>query len=210
MTPDDSKQLAAELCKRWKGKLTREDLAYWARELDDHGIPEIVEALTKFRNSSRFVPKVSEIKKLLPRRVDAPTEAVNEGSFADVLRRPSGSRFKGQSDAEVYLRYWRSVWYTYKPGADQRIVAMRQAAEQVNTPEVRARLGVFESQYAGMKEKCRSGCAGNLTMIPVDRKEAERLADRIFDPPDFFRMVLAEIRQQPSKADVEAVEEVFA
>jgi hypothetical protein len=176
MNDADTKQLSAELCKRWKGKLTRDDLAYWARELGDYAIVDVTEALTKFKNSSRFLPKVSEIRGLLPQRVDgsqAPkTLADKEGSFADVLRRQN-RQYAGRSDAEVYLRYHRSLWVAY-------------GGEKSRNPD-------------SVKRQLNSGCINNLMNIPKTLEQAEQLATFIYDSPEMFRNLLNELRETEPK-----------
>jgi len=166
MTEQDRKQLDRELCRRWPQKFSADDLAYFARQLEGYTMAEITVALTEFKNSNRFVPKVGEILKLLPQRVDGSLQRYEEPSFAEVLRRQN-RQYAGRSDQEVYLRYHRNLWWIHGRRAGNPDAARRQLERS---------------------------CIAYLITAGASDEEAQRATAFIFEEADMFRVLLAEIR----------------
>jgi hypothetical protein len=166
MTADEKRQLDAELCRRWKGKFSRDDLDYWAKELDGFDLAAIIEQLTKWKNTQKWAPKVKEIIAMLPRRVFASAESAPQESYADSLRRQN-RQYEGRCDAEVILRYHRSLWVTYGNGNRNLDSTRRQLTRE---------------------------CVTSLIRSGMDEAEAERHAAFIFEDAGMFRMVLDELR----------------
>jgi hypothetical protein len=111
MTHEDRETLGVALCKGWPNKFEDDSLAYWCKEFHGYDVEAVQAALTQFKNQSRFVPKVHEIKKRLAiPKVANRENVVTFGSFVSILRR-GNPHLADRPDAEVVLRYHRHWWF---------------------------------------------------------------------------------------------------
>jgi hypothetical protein len=219
MSGGESKELAKELCKRWPQKFNADDLELWGRELDGYQLSDVVRALTKYKNENRYVPKIHEIKLLLPAlpvvasaaKVDATRYDHRDDTAADMIRSTHPWLARETSDAAVHLRYWRSIWMTWGGRWIKQIETM--ASDACFVP-VKARL---QERIDALRTRCQRECANSLWyLMPEDR--AQRCIAFIFESPEMFRMLLEELRvdeafagdSQTVAVDAErAVENVF-
>lgn len=204
MSPEELKQLDREICNRWPKKFNAADLNYWRNQMCDYVLADVVEALTKFRNTSAFRPKPPEIIKLMPRRPGQDLQAP-ERPFAEIVRGQMGIS-KERSGREVLMRYWRSVWWQYKLNADLRREAMelsvKVSAERQQVPEADVRskpafvemVETHDRQREGMLQKCLRGCVCSLVNEGLTPKEAADYADWIETHPDAFKGFLSDLR----------------
>lgn len=192
MTADEKKQFARELCRRWRGKFDAQELDRWAKAFAEVPFADVLDALTRFKDSSRFVPKIPEIRKLLSRTIARSQAApADEGSFADVVRRLN-PQWREAGDQEAVLRYWRACWCRYEPGAKSRIEAIRSRAD--GSSAAKAALAHAERVYEAGKYGIFIKCAYRLVGENTTFEEAKRLAGYVFETPEMFRLVLAELR----------------
>lgn len=191
MNPDEKKKLAKELCRRWGKAFDGPEIQRWAHELDDRPLDDVIAALTKYYDGNRFAPKLPDIVKLLPSSTTTSTSQ-GEGGFADVMRRTHFHLRNVENDTEVIVRYWRSVWFMYEPGASRRLEAIRDAGADVTEFQRQ-----FENTKRGILQRCVNTLATEAKTEdgkPLTRLEAERMAEFIFASPEMFRMLLSELR----------------
>lgn len=206
MSPEELKNLDREICRRWPKKFNGEELGRWRQSLVDWSMEEVVAGLNKFKDTSRFVPKIGEIIKLLPQRVGH-EQVIHEPSFSDVTRRHMRIG-KERSDAEVIMRYWRSVWWQYKSNADIRRASMdlaaKVAAERENVPELEIRsrkafaqmIVLWDAQLKGTLTQSLNGCVCMLVNEGMPVTQARDYADWIEVSPDQFRGFLSDLRSE--------------
>jgi replicative DNA helicase len=65
LKPEDKKELDHALCNRWPKKFSAADLAFWFDQLKTFPMADIIEMLTRFKNSNRPTPRVPQIVALL-------------------------------------------------------------------------------------------------------------------------------------------------
>jgi hypothetical protein len=196
MNADDREKLSIELCRLWPKRFEDAELRDWETRLDRYRLDDVLTALNDYKNSSKFRPQVSEILGRLKGK-EATGTAVSTPigmNFVQVLRQQN-EQYRGRSDAEVILRYWRAIWWRYRDDADKRTPMPEQSAE------VKAR---FDQQRDAMETKCRTSCQHSLFHAGKTVDEAAQLAAWIFSPPDQFRTLLEELRLEHHEAGVKS------
>lgn len=166
MNEADKKALSQELCARWRGKFNASDLAYWGHELAAYELADVSEAITRHRNTSKFVPKVREILALLPRLAGAAPQGPREQSKPEVLRRQNPV-YRGKGDREVIMGYHRALWICYGARAGDKQSAKRKIERECTTDLI---------VWCGMTEP-----------------DAARCASFVCDTREMFMMALAEM-----------------
>lgn len=206
MLLEDRKNFDHEICKRWKGKFDKPELDRWWSGLRSWGLGEVVESLNKFKDASRFVPKIGEILKVLPRKIGQEQQAKEEDPFSKVCTREMSNIPRDASVTEKLTRYWRSIWWQYKANADARRQSMDVAArlvaerEQVSFAEITQKrafvdaVAMWETQYQGYYKKCWTGCLGSLIAEKVPKSDAQNAANWIESKPDQFEDFLESLR----------------
>lgn len=177
MTSDDREQLSVELCRKWPGKFLDTDLEYWCRELDHFNVAAVVQVVTAFKNQSRFVPKIHEIKERL-RKTENPSVAHNaklRGNFSDIIRQ-ANPNLAHQSDAALIMRYWRREWCLYA----------KRVGESAN-----------EREQQLLKDRCRSvklSCQRDLWGVDgFDKDAAMRTAVFVVEDQRSFEMAISDL-----------------
>lgn len=211
MNDEEKKSLRAELCKRWPKKFNKEDLDYWCRAMNDFGLAEVCDALTKFRNTSNSRPNPGAIFKLLPRKVAAEQAVFIEKPYSEVVGSQMGIP-SSASPAEKLMRFWRSTWWRYKTDAEGRRAGMDHAAiegakrmskvegrditpeEFKSTKTFTGMVAMWERQLGGMLKKCFLGCIGSLIAEGIPLDQAQDYSDWIETNPDQFRGFLNDLR----------------
>jgi hypothetical protein len=194
MSPHDQERLGVELCLKWPGKFQESDVAFWAKHLDGYRIEAIIDALTYWKNTMKFMPKAPEIKaRLGGARKPAPTngEPRPERSRADVFRRQmidhGDTVASHQTDAQILLRFHAKVAYH---------AAMREPSAEGPPRRVLS---------PGYRAKILSECTDDLVSAGIDRETAERFADAVCDPGltgDYMRQLLDDLQNSSEPAAV--------
>jgi hypothetical protein len=190
VTQIETTRLAKELCQRWKHKFSAQDLEYWAEQLDGYDIESVVTALTAFKNSSRFVPKIHEIKAALNSSRDSVRVQVkrrdDDGGLVGCLRNTHPWLRNETSSAAVILRYWRQLWMVQWGRIS--LVLNSLPDDALNATH---RNQLYERGQAICKRIQRDCARGLLGVMDQDR--AMRCVAFIPDTPEMFRLLLDEL-----------------
>lgn len=202
----ERKQFDHELCKRWKGKFDVTELDRWWGAVRAWNLDEVVEALNRFKDASRYVPKIGEIMKLLPRRVGQEKQAATEQPFSQIVASQIPNIPRDAGVIEKITRYWRAVWWGYKSGAQARRESMnvaaqiasnrdgRPIAEITNSKAFVEAAEMLDQQRLGAHQKCWSGCVATLIAEAVSEQDAKNAASWLDVPPDQFSIFLNDLR----------------
>ncbi len=177
MNADDLEKLSVELCRLWPRKFTDDELADWGTRFSRYMIGDVLRALDSHKNGKPFAPKVNEILAVVKgkeRREESDDPCDREGSWADVRRRQN-PQWVNCTDAEVALRYWRSLWFRRKsqsPGLD------------------------------GFRVHVTNGCLMALMAGGLKQAVAERCLPFVFEEDlGIARLMLADVRQMNEQGE---------
>lgn len=169
------------------------ELAIWRDQLSGQDHDAVKGAILTHKLATKwdrvtFPDVLDRVRETKVRQAPAARQNVPDESFADILRKHNpqwrGSESNYKSDYHVILRYYWGLWQRAKSSVSQLHPKFRQRAED------------------GYRRQFRDACFNNLVAFGMvelsangtwDYGYANRCADAIFEPAEFFRMTLAEV-----------------
>jgi hypothetical protein len=183
MFTGDNETLAVEMCKKWPGKFTDQDLKHWCSELHRFRIDDVLHVLTSYKAECKYVPKLPEIRGRLAKRSGSVVTQAQR--YVTVLARDvagANPHLQGKPEAELILRYHRRWWCQYRADSERR--AAVQAAKGKATEQV----------YRDRRlESIRGECVRDLCSAGIAASVAEQIASCVDWPQYQFDEAIADL-----------------
>lgn len=177
MNGSDKEKLMCEICQKWPNKFTDSDLEYWCRQLDRYDVEDILRVLTEWKASSKYAPKLPEIKSRLAKSARMPDSSAKQRYVSVIAQSLAAANpmLDGRPEAELLLRFHRFWFFKYRKDLlTDRTGKMREETD---------------NDRALIREKHRitlESCARDLWGAGCSQEQAQQLAEWFNAPqPDF-------------------------